>query len=79
MPLGIERVQILAQPSPRAFDGYLFCRHRLIANPRNRPAGQVDVDWRRNRTAPEGGLGAAAAQQRLVDIVGQDREESCRD
>ena len=70
--VGIEGVQVLAQPGPRSFDRDLVQRDRCLSHDLGRPAGKVDLDRRHDLAAAEAGRGTAAAQQRLVNIVMKD-------
>jgi hypothetical protein len=69
MAMGIEGVQVLAQPGSRSFDRDLVQRDGQISHGRSCPAGKIDLDRRHDLAAAKARRGVAATQQSLVDIV----------
>src|SRR5690606_29416890 len=71
----VETRQMLADPPTTAFDGDRLDRNAHAADLARRPPCEMDLDRCKQLAAAEFRPSATAAQQRLVDVVVEDRAE----
>ena len=76
MALGIESMQIRAQPRPRSLDRYLLEGDDITSKSRDCSASEVDFDRTEDTAAAKLRLGASSRKQCLVDVVVKDASKT---